>query len=73
MAYPFGHGLSYTRFAHSDFALDRETLTATLRVTSTGRVLGAEVVPIYALREDEPDFQSQLVGFWQDHAGGWGE
>ncbi|WP_158625322.1 MULTISPECIES: glycoside hydrolase family 3 protein [unclassified Asaia] len=63
VAYPFGHGLSYTRFAHSDFALDRETLTVSLCVTNTGRVHGAEVVQIYALREDEPAFQPRLVGF----------
>lgn len=52
-AYPFGFGLSYTRFAHADLALaaDRlaadETLEATVDVTNTGEQAGDDVVQLY--------------------------
>ncbi|MCU0519497.1 MAG: glycoside hydrolase family 3 C-terminal domain-containing protein [Anaerolineae bacterium] len=51
--FPFGHGLSYTTFAYSDLAVDRDRLddTGTVRVavkvTNTGPVAGAEVVQLY--------------------------
>ena len=52
-AFPFGFGLSYTRFAHSDLRLSAdalaasETLTATVEVTNTGRQAGDDVVQLY--------------------------
>lgn len=52
--YPFGHGLSYTTFALSDFKLAREsarvhdTLTATISVKNTGYREGAEIVQLYS-------------------------
>lgn len=51
--YPFGYGLSYTTFEYGDLQLNKtslkgeETLTATIRVTNTGRYDGAEVVQLY--------------------------
>ncbi len=51
--FPFGYRLSYTQFAYSDFCLSADTmardglLTATVRVTNTGRYDGAEVVQWY--------------------------
>jgi beta-glucosidase len=51
--YPFGHGLSYTRFDYHDFSLSRKSATAgdTLEVrvtiTNTGPVSGDEVVQLY--------------------------
>lgn len=51
--YPFGYGLSYTDFSYTDFALDRTKLnkenkiTATVKVTNTGRRAGDEVVQFY--------------------------
>ena len=53
LLFPFGHGLSYTSFAFSDLRLsadhitDQETLTATVRVTNTGRRAGKTVVQLY--------------------------
>ncbi|WP_194397374.1 beta-glucosidase [Microbacterium atlanticum] len=51
-ALPFGHGLTYTRFAREDLAAsDAATggaLTATVRVTNTGGRPGTDVVQLYA-------------------------
>ena len=49
MAYPFGYGLSYTRFEYRDLKLTREDagFTASVIVTNTGRRAGKEVVQLY--------------------------
>jgi hypothetical protein len=56
VAYPFGYGLSYTRFSISDLKLDKtrfdkdapdDTITATVKVKNTGGVAGKEVVQLY--------------------------
>ena len=52
--FPFGHGLSYTRFAYSDVQLDRtelhlgETVTISFTLTNTGLREGKEVAQVYA-------------------------
>jgi beta-glucosidase len=51
--FPFGHGLSYTRFGYSDLRLSTEALapgaalTASIEVTNTGSRAGQEVVQLY--------------------------
>jgi beta-glucosidase len=51
--FPFGHGLSYTAFEYSNMVLskvsmtDGETLAASVDVTNTGEIYGAEVVQFY--------------------------
>ena len=51
--FPFGFGLSYTTFAYSDVALDRETypvdgtITVSFTLTNTGRYAGTEVAQVY--------------------------
>ncbi len=56
--FPFGYGLSYTRFQYSDLRLDRaemadtDTLTVTCRVKNVGGVPGAEAVQLY-VRDEE--------------------
>ena len=49
VAYPFGYGLSYSRFEYRDLKLTREDagFTASVIVTNTGRRAGKEVVQIY--------------------------
>ncbi len=53
VAYPFGHGLSYTTFDYRDLALevradgDEPQVVATLTVTNTGDRAGAETVQLY--------------------------
>ncbi|WP_341716114.1 glycoside hydrolase family 3 N-terminal domain-containing protein [Micromonospora sp. FIMYZ51] len=48
----FGHGLSYTTFAHADLSVPATvptdgTIRATVRVTNTGTVAGDDVVQLY--------------------------
>lgn len=50
--YPFGHGLSYTRFAYSAPRVAAtvgwdETIVASANVTNTGDIAGEEVVQLY--------------------------
>ena len=65
--YPFGYGLSYTQFTiHGDaFAVDHDTLVATVTVTNTGDCAGKEVVQLYVTapqgRLDTPKYE--LRGF----------
>ena len=50
--YPFGYGLSYTRFAYADAALDGRTLRVT--VENAGSMDADEVVQVYVKAEDSP-------------------
>jgi len=48
--YPFGHGLSYTEFAHDGLAAEatgRDTARVTVTVRNAGAVAGADVVQVY--------------------------
>ena len=51
--FPFGYGLSYTKFAYSNLRLSRDAmkdtdiLTVQVDVTNTGKVAGKEVVQLY--------------------------
>jgi beta-glucosidase len=47
--FPFGYGLSYTRFSYSDLTVNRtnDFLTASVRVTNLGPRPGAEVAQFY--------------------------
>jgi beta-glucosidase len=51
--YPFGFGLSYTRFGYGDLVLDKtqltvdQTLTASIDITNVGNYDGAEIVQLY--------------------------
>ena len=57
VAYPFGYGLSYTRFSYEGLALSGEVfdeqLTVSLRVTNIGRVAGREAVQLYIGAPDD--------------------
>ncbi len=44
--YPFGHGLSYTKFDYSNCTIS-EDLTVTFTLKNTGSVAGSEVVQLY--------------------------
>ena len=53
VAFPFGHGLSYTTFEYTNLTVDKEaltdqdTLTVSVDITNTGKVPGKEVVQLY--------------------------
>ncbi|MDN3260856.1 glycoside hydrolase family 3 C-terminal domain-containing protein [Streptomyces sp. CSDS2] len=53
VAFPFGHGLSYTRFDYSDLRVDPredgEAFTVAVTVTNTGDRPGREVVQFYTV------------------------
>jgi beta-glucosidase len=47
--YPFGHGLSYSKFEYSDFAVSDKgkDIEITLKVKNTSKIDGEEVVQVY--------------------------
>jgi hypothetical protein len=56
VAFPFGYGLSYTKYEYSDLKLDKnvfdknnknDKVTATVKVTNVGSAAGKEVVQMY--------------------------
>ena len=63
VAFPFGHGLSYTSFAYSDLKASAEGVTLT--VTNTGDRAGAEIVQLYVAKLDAKIFRpaQELKGF----------
>ena len=63
VAFPFGHGLSYTNFAYSDLKASAEGVTLT--VTNTGDRAGAEIVQLYVAKPDAKIFRpaQELKGF----------
>ncbi|MBR5825665.1 MAG: glycoside hydrolase family 3 C-terminal domain-containing protein [Clostridia bacterium] len=71
VAYPFGHGLSYTKFAYSDLKLSKKTvkegekLTVTFKLQNIGEVDGAEVAQVYVSAPESKLFKAEkeLKGF----------
>ena len=71
VAYPFGHGLSYTEFEYSDLKLsakkvnEGEKLTVSFTVKNTGRVAGAEVCQVYVSAPESKIYKAEkeLKGF----------
>ena len=51
VAYPFGHGLSYTEFSYSDFSVEydeiKDAFLVGVTVTNTGTSSGKETVQVY--------------------------
>lgn len=61
--YAFGHGLSYTRFEYSDFAVrGDEAVTVSFSVTNTGDRTGADVPQVH-LTETAGEQRTRLVAF----------
>jgi beta-glucosidase len=60
LAYPFGHGLSYTTFEYSNLQITpteldaNDTFQVSVDVTNTGSVYGDEVVELYITTPDAP-------------------
>ena len=67
VAFPFGHGRSYTSFAYSDLKASADGVTLT--VTNTGTRKGAEIVQLYVAKPDAKIFRpaQELKGFAKVH------
>ena len=69
--YPFGHGLSYTKFEYSGLKLSRkkikdtDTLTVKFKVKNVGDVAGAEIAQLYVGDDESTVFRpvKELKGF----------
>lgn len=65
--YPFGYGLSYSRFAYGPLAVvqEEEQIRVRLNITNTGKAAADEVVQLYVHKETSRVKQpiSQLKGF----------
>ncbi len=63
VAYPFGHGLSYTTFEYSDVKVEENGVSFT--VTNTGAVGGAEISQLYVGKRGGKIFRpvKELKGF----------
>lgn len=62
--FPFGYGLSYTKFEYSDMKASEKEVS--LKVTNTGAAAGKEVVQLYVARKGEsivPRAEQTLCGF----------
>jgi len=63
--YPFGHGLSYTRFEFSDLEMDtvlakNQVVSISLKVSNKGGMDGDEVVQVYVKKPDAGEGQPIL-------------
>ncbi|WP_223710047.1 glycoside hydrolase family 3 C-terminal domain-containing protein [Niabella beijingensis] len=64
--FPFGFGLSYTRFEYSDLRLDRKTISSSdsvyirFTIKNTGSKTGAEVPQLY-IRDDESSLAQPVL------------
>lgn len=72
--YPFGYGLSYSKFSYDDIKISpkqwntRGPVTVSVNVTNTGAMDADEVVQLYAARKDiEHSPVRTLVGFERTH------
>lgn len=69
--FPFGHGLSYTKFEYSDINLssanikDTDELTVTFKIKNVGERDGAEVAQVYVADKESTIFRpvKELKGF----------
>ena len=54
VAYPFGHGLSYTDFEYSSAAvtLEKDSISVSLQIRNTGKRIGKEVVQVYVSKSN---------------------
>ncbi|WP_256872243.1 glycoside hydrolase family 3 protein [Paenibacillus sp. 79R4] len=73
--YPFGHGLSYTRFAYEELSLDQmaiqagDAVSVSVKIINTGERAGDEVVQLYVRASDSRVVRplKTLKGFQRIH------
>lgn len=63
VAYPFGHGLSYTSFEYSDLQIDGTNVNFTVK--NIGHISGAEVAQLYISKPDSSIYRpiAELKGY----------
>lgn len=62
--FPFGHGLSYTRFRYGDLRIEGgAALRVSFTVTNSGRVAGADSPQVYVLAGRRDGATTRLAGF----------
>lgn len=63
--FPFGHGLSYTKFTYSNLKVDPKTLQTRVDITNAGKRTGKEVVQLYVsdIESRLPRPAKELKGF----------
>lgn len=69
--FPFGHGLSYTRFAYRDLSINQtdEDVTASFKVKNVGTLPGKEIAQLYVRDPQSSVFRpdKELKGFEKVH------
>jgi beta-glucosidase len=69
--FPFGYGLSYTKFAYGKPTAVQENnnVVVSVQVTNTGKVAGKEIAQVYmtAPQSDVPRAAKELKGFAKTH------
>lgn len=73
--YPFGYGLSYSKFQYSHIRLSNnrakatDSITVNVRVKNIAKIDGDEVVQVYASAKNIPQFRAlkTLIGFKRVH------
>jgi beta-glucosidase len=63
--FPFGFGLSYTRFHYSGLQVDRVAKTATFTIENTGRLAGTEIAEIYVELPKASKEHFRRLAAWQ--------
>jgi len=63
--YPFGYGLSYTRFLYDNLYFDRNTMTLRVDVMNVGGVAGKEITLLYVRNPEGRSYRAvrELRGF----------
>ena len=67
-AYPFGYGLSYTSFEHSDFSVEKQkdgSVIAKVTIKNVGETAGREIAQVYVSKPETTLEQAayELAGF----------
>jgi beta-glucosidase len=63
--FPFGFGLSYTKFKYSDLQVDRAAKTVTFAIENTGGLAGTETAEIYVALPKAGKEHFRRLAAWQ--------
>lgn len=63
--FPFGFGLSYTRFAYSNLKVDHDAKSVTFALHNTGAVAGDEIAEAYVTLPDSAGEPFRKLAGWK--------